>query len=428
MRDLKRKLWVLVALVSGVIIAIEGGSLHYHTTPTIFVVNLLRVASAPLFAKIHEQDTEYVKQQIKKYIHGMSDVDRRSTPKKSWEVISRELPGFSTSMAKNNDINKDIPFIYQKPNGDYLVELCKKYHIDEFAEARATEYAKIIKIANWVGTRWDHGTDMPPCGENHCRPAFLVATAETGSKYNCYFAAQLMIHAASALGWPARMVTASKDGYIWNHALVEVWSNQLNKWFLIDTDYNIIYKSSGIPLSAFELCHDGPRLQKDGRLQIVGFAPLKPSLKITDLLPLYRYVHIDMRNDWLTRKLVGGSPAGGDLSTWWTARPDLNVLLTSRIHIKNKFKFNWKINTIKIYCLGVAIDADGSRFLKIGLLGYSPYFISFKYNIDNGAWILDKDGLFLIPLKHGRHQLFAAILGYGGNIGPRYSIEYRYAP
>ncbi|MEA3468715.1 MAG: hypothetical protein U9R57_10920, partial [Thermodesulfobacteriota bacterium] len=228
-------------------------------------------------------------------------------------------------------------------------------------------------------------------------------------------------------GWPARLVTASRDGYRWEHALAELWSNQFNKWFLVDTDYNIFYMADDKPLSAYELCHTGPSLQKSGKLQVKQLAPLKQGIKMQNLLPYYRYVHIDLRNDWYSRKLKKGSPAGGDLATWWTARPDLDRLLTVKLREENAERFDWHINGVSIYPSNVVRESDSDDYsIKITLSGYSPYFEKFQVILDDEGWQDLESNSLKLKVKSGQHCFAARMMTLSGFSGSESTICYQY--
>src|ERR1700730_6625402 len=107
----------------------------------------------------------------------------------------------------------------------------------------------MLKLGAWVGTRWNHGSDPLAGARDACNPAAIVAAGARGAKDWCEIAARTPGHAASSLGWPARVITASRDGYTWEHAIAELWSDDFGKWFAMDTDFNVVYESNGIPLS-----------------------------------------------------------------------------------------------------------------------------------------------------------------------------------
>lgn len=226
--------------------------------------------------------------------------------------------------------DSDAPaFVFERDDAPHLVALREKYRLDEIIAGASSEYEAQLKLAAWVGTRFDHGTDDPPGGRQACDTIAVIEAGQRGARYWCEVAAYTMIHAAQAAGWHARLVTGSTNGYTWDHAVAELWSRQFNKWFVVDADFNVVFESAGVPLSAWELVHDAPALRAKGVLMQRQFARFKKGLVYQDLLRLYAYAHVDQRSDWCTRRLRRGSPAGGDLNTLWTAREGKEPRLTA---------------------------------------------------------------------------------------------------
>lgn len=416
----KKRNWVVVIILLAGLVVLYGGQ-YYRIGPLIMLINFPRVISAPLAAQIYVKDSEFVNNKIRTYMHGKESQHSHATMVDSWHSASMNWHDLIVGEIEKKNRYSDIPFIYQSINADHLRELRRKYPLVELA-GKGSEYQRMLRIFGWVGTRWDHGMDHVPGDGRIVLPAEVIAAGERGSRFWCETSARVTVEVATAMGWPARLVTASKDGYQWDHALAEVWSNQFNKWFLVDTDYNIIYESKGVPLSGFDLCHNGNILNEKGLLEVRRIAPLKPSLKDADLLFLYRYVHIDMRNDWVTRPLHAGSPAGGDFATWWTARDDLGRLLTAKIRVDEPMRYDWDVNWVEIYPRGIE-KRLGIDTIMLGLRGYSPYFRTFALRQDDGAWLENSDGVFSVPLLKGQHKLEARVVTEN-EYGPITRINY----
>ena len=276
----------------------------------------------------------------------------------------------------------------------------------------------------WLGTRWDHGTDRVPGGPLVCDPVKVISAGEKGAKFWCEIAARTAVDAATAVGSTSRLLTASSDGYTWEHAVAEFWSNQYEKWFVIDTDFNCVYEYEGVPLSGFELCHRGNELQKSGKLIVREIAPSKKSLPMTDLIPYYRYIHIDMRSDWCSRPLAEGSPAGGDLSTWWTSRPSLHHLLTAKRRVDDAALFNWAVNWVSIYALNAEKASDGRTSVEIGLAGYSPTFEAFEVSFDGDEWHRIEQPNYILNAGAGDHLIRARLLTISGYTGPVSEVSF----
>ena len=383
---LKRLLLVGAGSVLFAFVALAVLASYYSIDLTLAGQQVLRKIAVPVLAAVYSSDEDFVKETCNSYLVGKKPFKTKS-PLTEWHDAEKVIPGFhvlsGTGLA---EIDESIPFVYQRPDAPPLKALAEQYKLQDIIAPGKNEFDKLKLLCAWVGTRWDHGVDPVPGGNLTYWPADVIAAGERGASFWCEIAARLTVQSATSLGWPARLVTASRNGYDWQHALAEIWSNQFRKWVLFDTDYNIYYQADGIPLSAFELCHQGPELQRNGKLQVVRFAPLKPSLKEADLLDLYRYVHIDMRNDWYSRRLRSGSPASSDLATWWTARPELGSVLTAKIRVDDPLRFDWAVNSIMIQVDGVA---DDKKQVNIALRTYSPYFQSFEWTVDDRPWSTD---------------------------------------
>ena len=267
---------------------------------------------------------------------------------KTWYELETTIPGFKViDITPIRIPHRNANFVYETADAAYLLRFRETYELESVIKDATSQYEAMLKLGNWIGTRFDHGID-PPGSRQACDPVGLIATGERGAKYWCEIAARVTVQAASSLGWPARVITASRDGYTWEHGVAELWSDDFGKWFVMDTDFNVVYESNGVPLSAFELLHKGHLLQDTGKLDIRAIAPPKPSLPLIDMIPYYRYIHVDLRNDWCSRPLRRGSPAGGDLATWWTARPDIPPLLTAKTRVDDADSFDWTLNTVAI--------------------------------------------------------------------------------
>lgn len=421
-----KRRWRLIGVGIFLIILLWGGlSAYFHSTPIDFAENGLRVIAVPVLAKLYNDDEDMAALLRERYWVGEKEL-MVSSPLESWRRIESQLPGFQVLEGNGTEqIKTDIPFVYESMHAPHLAKLREYYKLNELVSGVADEYEAMLRLGAWVGSQWDHGADSVPGGTVAFDPIEVIQAGNNGAKFWCEIATKVTVYAATALGWPARALAASRDGYTWEHAVTELWSNQYNKWFVIDADFNIVYEKDGIPLSAFELCHDGPNLQDTNQLQVRPIAPHKPSLPLMDLIPFYRYIHIDLRTDWNTRNLRRGSPTGGDLATWWTARPSLGNILTAKIRVDNREQFNWKVNTVSIYALGVDLIPETGPVLQIGLVGYSPFFETFQVSINDTPWEEVPIGKFPVQLAPGKFSIKARVITENEGIGPVYEIKFQ---
>lgn len=425
---LKRLRNLALAAVITLSTGIAFGSFRYSLSPVAFVEQAVRVIAASVLAVAYRADMDYVEQAMRTYRVGAKPVSRQKVEER-WRRLEAAVPGLKV-LPEHEEYGdtSTVPFIYESPDAEYLQELKRQHGLDALVGAAPDEYGAMARLARWVGTRWDHGTDAVPGGNQVCNPSAVVRAGERGAKFWCEIAARTMVHAATAVGWQARLITASRDGYTWEHAVAELWSNQYRKWFVVDTDFNVILERDGVPLSAHEMVHEGESLQAAGELKVVPFADPKPSLPVEDLVPFFAYVHVDMRNDWCSRPLRRGSPAGGDRATWWTARDSLGPVLTVRKRVDNPEQFNWPVNVVQL----LAGDAHRSGAVGVGIdleaSGYGPAIEAIEVALDDGGWVAAQGAVVHLPLSPGRHQVAGRLALRFGRGGPESRLKLDYTP
>ncbi len=301
-----------------------------------------------------------------------------------------------------------VPMVYATRDAPGYAELRARLGLSALVAAQADEFAAMLAVGRCVGTAWDHGLDAIAGGPTEFDPAEAIVLGRSGRRYHCAIAARTLVHCATAVGFVARTVTLAADGYTPQHTVCELWSNQFAKWFVLDADFNVVYLRGGVPASAFELCRHGPSWAAAGELEVRAFAPSKPSLPMRDLLPSYASLHLDLRTDWRTRQLPRGSPAGGDLATYYATRPDLGRLLTWRQFVADAATFDWPVNQVRLRSCDVQRDAAGAR-LRVELAAYAPQFDCFEWCLDAGEWQRLEGSTLSVALSPGAHRLEARV-------------------
>ncbi len=386
------------------------------TGPIAFARRAVKVVGTPLYSLIYRGDRAHVERLIRQYRVGAEEW-ADAPPLASWKRTEAQVPGLRIiSLTPEQPLEHRVPFVYESADAEYLHAV--RARAEPVVRGARDEYEAMLQLGAWLGSRWDHGVDQVPGGNLVCNPAAVIAAGESGAKFWCEIAARTAVQAATSLAWTARLITASPDGYTWDHAVAEFWSNQFCKWFVLDTDFNLVYERGGIPLSAFELVHEGEGLQRSDRLHVRALAAPKLSLPYQDLMPFYRYIHVDLRNDWCSRTLARGSPSGGDLATWWTARASLRRLITAKPRVDDPALFDWQVNTTVLYPVIGRRNAEGSLELQVGLAAYSPTFVSFELSVDSEPWRRIQGTTHTLSLRAGQHLIQARAMtasGYPGS-------------
>jgi hypothetical protein len=351
----------------------------------------------------------------------------RGDPEESWQLATARIPGFAVLTPRQAPL-PEVPFVYEDTEQPHLVELRRRYDIEGTLAGAASEYDAMLRFGAWMGTRWSHGYEphLVPGGRLRFRVADAIAAGERGARFWCEIDAKATVQAASALGWPARLVSVCPEPHRpeRRHAVAEVWSNQHDKWFVLDTDFNVTFEVDDVPLSAWELTHQGPSLLASGKLHLRRFAPDPRAVGAEYLVSLYRFVFVDMRNDWVSRRLSRGSPAGGDLATWWTARSDLKRVFTSKRKVDAPESFAWKVNTTRIHLHDLRREDSGWR-LDVAVTAYAPYFESFWIQVNEGEWTELDSATRSLSLAAGTHGLRARVETVRDCLGPTTEVRFR---
>jgi hypothetical protein len=166
-----------------------------------------------------------------------------------------------------SDISKYIWDDFNNPQMDSLRE---KYHLAKIIENGKTEFEKMKLLLNWVSTRWKHN------GNNTCKEKnalAILAAADKGEQFACIDYAITLANCMTALGYPARWVGLRMYGEAFGngkgHSCIEVWSNQFQKWILLDGQNNAWWESGGVPLNAHE-CRQFCTNDKEDLIKFIG--------------------------------------------------------------------------------------------------------------------------------------------------------------
>lgn len=144
-----------------------------------------------------------------------------------------------------------IPYTYEDFLHPRLVALREKYKLDEVVSGSATEFEKLVKLRNWVAQQWKY---KPPEQAYPAWDADEILTLKYGF---CVQYAVVYMQCCLSLGYPTRFVFGYHPGVMGGHEVCEVWSNQYDKWVLMDPNVNHHYVDppTNVPLSMMEV-HD----------------------------------------------------------------------------------------------------------------------------------------------------------------------------
>lgn len=193
----------------------------------------------------------------------------------------------------------DLQFIYQNnANNPDLERLRRDYALDEVTSKHDTDMAKILALMDWTHRQWSHNGSNQPSESNTFT---ILEEAKQGKKFRCVEYGIVLRSVLAAYDYPARTlslktrdVATTRIGA--GHVLTEVWLPDMNKWALLDGQFNAMPVLDGRPLNAVEL-QEAIILKKDfDFVNLQGSLSEKEKKKYLRFIPHYLY-YFDFRMD-----------------------------------------------------------------------------------------------------------------------------------
>jgi hypothetical protein len=362
-------------------------------------------------------------------------------------VVERETPpawlaGLTATMVNDPEIRyTSIPFEYEDPANPHLAAIRSKYHLDEVVSGSKSELEKLVKLRSWVHAQWKY--HAPAEGWFPAWDADEILTHKQGF---CVHYAIVYMQCAISLGYQTRYVFGGHPGTLpEGHEVCEVWSNQFNKWMLMDPEGDLHYVDptlhDDVPLSMVEI-HDrllktfyagkiatydnrprspapspwiaicrGPALQPE-TVPPPGNAPQKqwgPWIKWLNV----RYMP---RNNFFGRELPVPLEQGfhwdwPDYYVWHDATTPREWAY--RHFIGRQSDVNWSINQVHF-----STEASAKQnVLTIQLGTATPYLDTYLVSVDSSAY-KPSEANFTWPLHPGKNRLEMRVRNTSAVLGP----------
>ncbi|GAB3529432.1 hypothetical protein GCM10027443_08730 [Pontibacter brevis] len=168
-----------------------------------------------------------------------------------------ELQGFGFEALKFDLLKAKVAYKFtyeQNVNNTFLNTLRGKYQLDEVVKGAANDTEKALRMVNWVHRQWSHNGMNEPS-----RPDALtiLKEAKEGKQFRCVEYGVVATSSLNAIGLPARVMglktkdvetTASGAG----HVLLEVFLPDLQKWVMLDGQFDAMPVLHNVPLNAVE--------------------------------------------------------------------------------------------------------------------------------------------------------------------------------
>ena len=141
-------------------------------------------------------------------------------------------------------VRSRLPFTFEDVDGERAAEFRRRFHLEEVVSRGRTELEGLTLLRDWVADQVPFGP--PPKGAD-IDPVHILERAAEGAKHNCTFLSVVYLAALVSLGHAARKLSTL------GHGTVEVWSNELAKWVVLDPSRRNCYTLGGQILNAQEV-------------------------------------------------------------------------------------------------------------------------------------------------------------------------------
>ena len=157
-----------------------------------------------------------------------------------------------------------IDWRFEAPDTAELVALRREHALEDVVAGARGDFDAALRLCRWVKSKWDHDTyaEIPDWNARH-----MLQQAAVGVGYYCVHYVVCFVQVCQAVGLAARIVNihpavpdrtwAQKQ---WSgptpydeHCVAEVWCSDLDKWVLVDPDFDLYYRSGEDILSALEV-------------------------------------------------------------------------------------------------------------------------------------------------------------------------------
>lgn len=303
-------------------------------------------------------------------------------------------------------------FSYQTYDEPRLHELREKYKLKEVVADAENEFEALVLLRNWCRSQF-HRENYQPFETNFDALKVLDRNLKVfGTQYNfkehfdpCHFFPLFYSQVVLSMGHTSRMVAAE-------HGMSEVWSNDFQKWVLMDAELNYHVVREDVPLSLTEIAFATPdEIELVRGTQTSDENPFQVHLKIDVISPegLINMIRgnlidiVDLRNDWMTNHYFRGHPSRSDQNSLTLITPFNETSLIIDRHLRpttiDKERFHWTLNQAEIY-----FKHHNQNEVKLFVRTVTPNFKHFKVT-HNGIDSYQESNEFIVKLNEGSNKI-----------------------
>ncbi|KUG07199.1 transglutaminase-like domain-containing protein [Solirubrum puertoriconensis] len=221
----------------------------------------------------------------------------------------------------------------------YLAQLRQQYNLDAVVQGAANDTERAQRLLHWVHQQWRHDGGNTPTKNDALT---ILAEAKQGKQFRCVEYGIVATSCLNAYGLKSRVlglktkdVETTQSGA--GHVLLETWLPDLQKWVLLDGQWDVMPVLRGKPLNAVEFQQAIVRNYKELELRSLSGTAKRGYV---DWITPYLY-YLDVRFDnregvGLQREKVNGKgslmlvPVGAKEPTVFQASSPINYCVYTR--------------------------------------------------------------------------------------------------
>lgn len=211
-------------------------------------------------------------------------------------------PSIQVLERRDGEPSEGLPFRYQPFAEPRLQALGRREGLDAVVGGTPGEFARILRLKDWLAAQWPQGEPDPYPPWDALEILDWIRSGRTGGY--CAQYSQVFVQALAYLGLTARYVEVGTRENPTAHYPVEVWSNEHDRWVLLDVDYNLHFERRGMPLSALEVHEALLRGEAGALVPVLGTVRAghrDPHEWPLGTAELYYYLRFHLKADHLTR-------------------------------------------------------------------------------------------------------------------------------
>ena len=337
-------------------------------------------------------------------------------------------------------------FTYQSAEEPYNKEIVDRDDLDKIVKDSTGEFDAIVKMLDYASRRWLWGEPFVEYPKWN-----TVDIAERANSVGrggmCIQFAAYLAHMLTVMGFQARHVN------IIGHEVVEVWSNDFEKWIYLDPTQGVnvyqYYTDTGIPLSVCDM-HKAyyqlygvktpidwtkppsawRTLPGDPKTMPISFSTTDPRIELSHIgwggyYTNAEFIRMMPRNDFSTTTIPEPLQQGSLQWPWdgylnWYDRLAPPKLQYSW-HTDREADFWPTLNQVHFE----AVPEINGNLIFITMSTFTPSFKTFQVRVDDSPW-QDSDFRFNWNLHSGKNRLEMRAVSKFGVAGHASDIEVNY--